>query len=234
MTWWAYCIVAHPNAAPLGAPGVEREREVELVQEGELVALVSAVPLSEYSDDRLREHLNDIEWVERVARAHERVLDQTLEEATILPLRLCTLYRTRRACAASPRAQRLLLDELSGSRDAGWALKVFVDRPLGGDPRGGARARLLTESAEAVAALGGAAHAALGRAASLCHLQEFGDSVARSTPSSRPSPTGRAHAAPRPELHGRMSLRRSRRLPVSREPTGACADGGFVAGAVER
>ena len=128
--WWAYCIAADPDAIPLGAPGVEPDREVEVVQQGELLAVVSAVPLSEYSDERLREHLNDIEWVERVARAHERVLEQTLERATILPLRLCTLYRNEEGVRRMLSEQeRLLVEELSeleGGRE--WGVKVFVDQ----------------------------------------------------------------------------------------------------------
>lgn len=210
--WWAYCIVADPNAAPLGAPGVEREREVELVAEGELVALVSAVPLSEYSDERLREHLNDIEWVERVARAHERVLDQTLEEATILPLRLCTLYRDQEGVRRMLREQqRLLLDELSeleGRRE--WGAKVFVDQDR--------LAATLAEVSEAQApdreaaeagrgrSAGAAYMAALGRARQASdHLQEFGDSVVQEIHAQLEAVADKARANPlqRPELHGR-------------------------------
>ena len=210
--WWAYCIVAEPNAAPLGAPGVEREREVELVQEGELVALVSAVPLSEYSDDRLREHLNDIEWVERVARAHERVLDQTLERATILPLRLCTLYRDQEGVRRMLREQqRLLLDELSeleGRRE--WGAKVFVDQDrLAATLVGMAEAQ--TPQGEAAEAdrgrsAGAAYMAALGRARQVSErLQEFGDSVVEEIHAQLEAVADKARANPlqRPELHGR-------------------------------
>jgi hypothetical protein len=210
--WWAYCIVADPNAAQLGAPGVEREREVELVQEGELVALVSAVPLSEYSDDRLREHLNDIEWVERVARAHERVLDQTLERATILPLRLCTLYRDQEGVRRMLcEQQRLLLDELSeleGRRE--WGAKVFLDQDR--------LVATLVEVPEAQAPEGEAAEAGGGRSAGAAYmaalgrarqasdrLQEFGDSVVEEIHGQLEAVADKARANPlqRPELHGR-------------------------------
>src|SRR5436190_16294431 len=49
--------------------------------------------MPQYDDDRLREHLEDLGWVERTARAHEAVLERALSVATIVPLRLCTLYR---------------------------------------------------------------------------------------------------------------------------------------------
>jgi hypothetical protein len=87
------------------------------------------VPLADYDDERLRDHLNDIDWVERTARAHEDVLDQALAVCTIVPLRLCTLFRDRDA------VRRLLRDERAslgaGLRTlagrAEWGLKLFVN-----------------------------------------------------------------------------------------------------------
>ena len=46
---------------------------MEALVEGDLAALLSPVPLAEYGDERLREHLEDISWLERTARAHEAV-----------------------------------------------------------------------------------------------------------------------------------------------------------------
>lgn len=129
--WWAYCVIdaGEREAAPVGAPGIEPRGPVDLVQEGELAALVSRVPLSEFSDERLREHLNDIEWVERVARVHERVLEQTLEQATLVPLRLCTLYKDRDGVERMLREQepvlRQALASLRGRRE--WGVKLFAD-----------------------------------------------------------------------------------------------------------
>jgi hypothetical protein len=210
--WWAYCIAADPSAAPVGAPGVEPDREVEVVQQGELVALVSAVPLSEYSDERLREHLNDIEWVERVARAHERVLEQTLERATILPLRLCTLYRDQEGVRRMLSDQEpLLLEELSeleGRRE--WGAKVFVDQDR--------LAEALVEVPEAAAPEGEALEAGRARSAGAAYmarlgrdrkaserLQEFGDSAVQEIHAQLEAVADKARANPlqRPELHGR-------------------------------
>jgi hypothetical protein len=210
--WWAYCIAADPDAAPLGAPGVEPDREVQVVQQGELVALVSAVPLSEYSDERLREHLNDIEWVERVARAHERVLEQILERTTILPLRLCTLYRDQEGVRRMLSEQEpLLLEELSalaGRRE--WGAKVFVDEDRfaeafkevsqAGAPEGEELDAGRTSSA------GAAYMAALGRERKVSErLQEFGDSAVQEIHAQFEAIADKAHANPlqRPELHGR-------------------------------
>ena len=210
--WWAYCIAADPDTGPVGAPGVEPEREVELVQGGELVALVSAVPLSEYSDERLREHLNDIEWVERVARAHERVLDQTLERATILPLRLCTLYRDQEGIRRMLTEQQPLLlealSELEGRRE--WGAKVFVDQDrlaeaLVEAPAAAAQEGEVLEPGRAHSA-GAAYMARLGRERKASErLQEFSDTAVQEIHAHLEAVADKARANPlqRPELHGR-------------------------------
>ncbi len=84
---------ADAPAEPADLEGVEPGTSIELISDGELAALVSPVPLPEYGDEQLRVHLEDLAWVERTARRHEDVLEAALREATIVPLRLCTLYR---------------------------------------------------------------------------------------------------------------------------------------------
>jgi gas vesicle protein GvpL/GvpF len=127
---WAYCVISAADVPALpDIRGVERGSLVECVVDGNLAALVSEVPLADYDDEHLREHLNDIDWVERTARAHEDVLEQALEVCTIVPLRLCTLFRDRDG------VRRLLRDERAslgaGLRGlagrAEWGLKLFVN-----------------------------------------------------------------------------------------------------------
>jgi len=64
-----------------------------IVEKDGLVAIASEVPLAEFDEERLRENLNDVEWLEQTARGHEEVLEAARESATIVPLRLCTIYR---------------------------------------------------------------------------------------------------------------------------------------------
>jgi hypothetical protein len=128
--WWVYCVVpaAEVERVPSDLRGVDAAGPVEVVARGDLAALVSAVPLSEYGDERLREHLEDLAWVERVARAHEEVLEATMAATTIVPLRLCTIYLTR------DRVEALLDDQAHGLTAAlaelrgrsEWGVKVFA------------------------------------------------------------------------------------------------------------
>jgi hypothetical protein len=109
--------------------GLEPGSIVEAVCDGQLGALVSCVPLREYGDERLREHLEDLEWVERTARRHEAVLEAALEQTSIVPLRLCTLYRerdaVRRLLHEHEQAFRDGLARIEGSVE--WGVKLFAD-----------------------------------------------------------------------------------------------------------
>jgi hypothetical protein len=131
--YWAYCVLTAADVQSLPSiPGLA-DTAVEPVGEGELAALVSAVPAAEYGDERLREHLNDIEWVERTARAHEAVLEAALPHATIVPLRLCTLFRDRDGVRKLLREEAATLttglETLHGREE--WGLKVFADPARG-------------------------------------------------------------------------------------------------------
>jgi hypothetical protein len=129
--WWAYCVLSAQHApAAAGLEGIEPGTRVEAVVDGELAALVSPVPLAEYGDERLREHLEDIEWLERTARGHETVLERVLHRASIVPLRLCTLYHDRDGVRQMLRehagALTGSLDEVEGATE--WGVKVFREQ----------------------------------------------------------------------------------------------------------
>jgi hypothetical protein len=112
-----------------GLEGVAAGSSVEAICDGQLAALVSRVPLADYGDEQLRRHLEDLEWVEHTARRHEHVLEAALRETTIVPLRLCTLYRdtdgVRRLLREHRAAFREGLSRVEGCVE--WGVKVFAD-----------------------------------------------------------------------------------------------------------
>jgi hypothetical protein len=81
------------DAVPEGIDGIAEGRAPFAVEHGRLTAIVSLVPLNEFGEDELHENLNDVEWLEHTARAHESVLGAALAASTVVPLRLCTIYR---------------------------------------------------------------------------------------------------------------------------------------------
>jgi hypothetical protein len=127
---WLYCVTRDGDPLPDNLAGVHPEHAVERVERGGLAALVSRVPLSEFGEEALRRNLNDLPWLERVARSHEAVLERALEHATIVPVRLCTIFDDEQAAARMLDEQRseleAALDALAGRRE--WSVKLLVDR----------------------------------------------------------------------------------------------------------
>jgi Gas vesicle synthesis protein GvpL/GvpF len=117
---WAYCVLSADHPSP---------EDVDRVEAAGLAALVRSVPRSEYGEEPLRRNLNDLAWLEQVARSHEAVLEQALATSTIVPLRLCTLYENEQSVRAMLERER---DSLRGALEllAGreeWGVKVLVE-----------------------------------------------------------------------------------------------------------
>lgn len=105
---------------------------VSLCEADGVAAVVRDVALSEYGEEPLREHLEDIAWLEEAARRHETVLDALAQLTTVIPLRLCTIYRSEEAVRDMLRAERAELREALG-RLAGrteWGVKAFRAAPV--------------------------------------------------------------------------------------------------------
>jgi hypothetical protein len=101
-------------------------REVAL---SDLAALVSDVSLLEFGEEPLRENLNDVQWLEQTARAHERALDAAMDQTTVVPMRLCTIYhgeeQVREMLDGEGRGLREALDRLEGKTE--WGVKVIAE-----------------------------------------------------------------------------------------------------------
>ena len=126
---WAYGVLPADASLPTKVPGVDPAHAVEAVRAGDLAVLVSRVPLDEFGADPLRSNLNDLEWLERVARAHESVLEQALDRTTFVPLRLCTIYESEDSVRAMLDRERKAFSDalrhLAGRQE--WAVKLLVD-----------------------------------------------------------------------------------------------------------
>jgi gas vesicle protein GvpL/GvpF len=125
---WTYCVARAGDRTPDGVGGVAGGA-VERIEADGLVAFVGRVPASAFAAEPLRRNLNDLPWLERVARTHEAVLDQAMRAATIVPLRMCTLYESqdgvRHMLEREHESFVAALDVLAGREE--WGVKLLVD-----------------------------------------------------------------------------------------------------------
>ncbi|MFI9819673.1 GvpL/GvpF family gas vesicle protein [Streptomyces sp. NPDC052013] len=122
--------VCRPFSTPLQAQlsGVAGDPPRLLTHHG-LVAVVSHVPEADFGEDPLRAHLEDLDWLTAVARAHQGVIDALTTVTTPLPLRLGTVFRddsgVRTMIEAREESFRRTLDRLEGRVE--WGVKVYVE-----------------------------------------------------------------------------------------------------------
>jgi hypothetical protein len=126
---YVYGITLTPPGLPDELPGVDPEFSVTFIAEQDLAAIVSPVSLADFGDERLRENLNDVSWLESKARAHEDVLDAALQRGTVVPMRLCTIYSGEEQVREMLRSERdALLDalrRLEGKSE--WGVKLIAE-----------------------------------------------------------------------------------------------------------
>lgn len=97
----------------------------------DLLAVISLVPCMPFSATALQTHLQDIDWVEARAIAHQQVLVSLLDSYTLIPLKLCTLFydaeRIEGMLSQNYDQFNAILDRLHGATE--WGVKLFCDKP---------------------------------------------------------------------------------------------------------
>jgi hypothetical protein len=129
---YVYCIARSERPpsvarAPRGLPGLGALRAVEVATSLWLVA--ADAPPDRYDEAAIQQRLQDLEWVGACAAGHERVVEHVSRAATVLPLKLFTIFATdERAVAGArelaPRIRRTLR-RIDGCVE--WGVRVHVD-----------------------------------------------------------------------------------------------------------
>lgn len=128
---YLYCIIRaakRPSLArvPAGLPGATAPELLHLA--GPLWLVVGDVPLQTYGDGHLDEHLADLEWVGRVALAHEEVVEHFSRKpsTTVIPMKLFTMFSTRERAVEDVAGRRAailgLMRKISGAQE--WGIRV--------------------------------------------------------------------------------------------------------------
>ena len=111
---------------PDGLPGAGRPEILQLSRS--LWLVVGEVPLDTYGSGQLEAHLADLEWVGRIAVAHEAVVENFARRSglTVVPMKLFTMFSTRdRALAEIGEKQpeiAAIMRRIAGAQE--WGLRV--------------------------------------------------------------------------------------------------------------
>jgi Gas vesicle synthesis protein GvpL/GvpF len=127
---WVYAVANRVDEAALrGLTGVSGEPVYPLTAAG-LTAAAGAVPLAEFGDEALRRNLEDLAWLETVARRHHEVIESVAHGIPVVPMRLATVYHSDEGVIAMLGSRHddlaAALARVSG-RDE-WGVKVYAAR----------------------------------------------------------------------------------------------------------
>lgn len=125
---WVYAVTADQGQTAVPEVTGVGGGPVRAVGGAGLVAVVSAVDLAEYGEEPLRRNLENLEWLEKTARAHHDVIGAVSETAPVVPMQLATVYRSDdrvRALLADRRDDFLAALEVIQGRTE-WGIKIYV------------------------------------------------------------------------------------------------------------
>ena len=129
--WYVYGVVPAEAASRelfAAARGVHASGAVTLVADGDLAAIASGVPLTEFGEAAIEENLRDEAWLEEKVRAHETVLEAALAGTPLVPFRFGTIFRSddhvRKMLRENPHLTEVL-ERLRGTVELG--VKAYLD-----------------------------------------------------------------------------------------------------------
>ena len=130
---YLYCVVAAdrpPRLArvPAGLPGAGPVRLLD-VAPGLFIA-VADLPLDRYSEPKINSGLANLDWVSRVAVAHEAVVESFIASTAVLPMKLFTIFTTDDRALAHVRGQHARIASLVKrvANHQEWGVRVVLDR----------------------------------------------------------------------------------------------------------
>lgn len=129
---YLYCVVRAARKPPVarvapGVPGASRPAILPLSRT--LWLVVADVPLDVYGAAALEAHLTDLEWVGRVAMAHEAVVESFTRRAstTVVPMKLFTMFSSGERAAEELTAKKPAIDSamrrIAGAEE--WGVRIL-------------------------------------------------------------------------------------------------------------
>jgi hypothetical protein len=149
-----YCVVAAERRprltrVPAGLSGAGPVRLLD-IEKGLFIA-VADLPLDRYSESAINAGLANLDWVSRVAVAHEAVVESFIAAPAVLPMKLFTIFTTDDRALDHVGAQRARIASLVKrvANHQEWGVRVVLDgvRAEGARPKRNPPSRAITGAA---------------------------------------------------------------------------------------
>lgn len=140
---WLYAVAGRIGPQWLSDASGVGGQPVRTVEAGGLTAAVTTVSLSEFGEEPLRRNLEDLPWLETVARVHHHVIAVIARRTPVIPMRLGTVYRhesgVEALLAKGHEGFAGALERVTAKTE--WGVKVYLAQPQAPDaPRQAAAA----------------------------------------------------------------------------------------------
>lgn len=112
---------------PAGLPGAARPTAI--AAPGSLWLIAAAVPLDTYGPGNLEQHLPDLDWVGRVALAHESVVEHFARRprVTVIPMKLFTMFTSPERAVEDVAGRRGVISaamrRIAGAEE--WGIRIM-------------------------------------------------------------------------------------------------------------
>lgn len=127
---YLYCLARPGALAAIDGPGVDGERPLELIQFGDVVAVVSAVRVDDFVGPPAEARMQDLAWVGPRACRHEAAVERAMRASPVVPARFAALFSSRESLATWLETHRdaisRALDRFADHEE--WAVKGTLDR----------------------------------------------------------------------------------------------------------
>jgi hypothetical protein len=128
--YYVYGIMQQQELPAMPPEGIDPPNPVYILAHDALQALVSRVPLAEFGQHVIEEHMQEAAWLEEKVYAHQSILAAAQTEAPVIPFKFGIIYhsedRVRAVLAQYAASFAELLGYLAGKQE--WGVKLYCDR----------------------------------------------------------------------------------------------------------
>lgn len=123
---YVFCI----SKKPLEFSQNEMLKGLKCIKHKDFYTVVKIVSNGEFSEENFKRNLSDISWVDSQARAHISIISLLMEQCTVVPFKLGTIYHTEEGLKKfiNEYTDSLIKNLHNIEKKEEWSIKIYCDR----------------------------------------------------------------------------------------------------------